>query len=452
MNKIQNIQQYLRLNFPILWNVKLVPALLIGVLFNLFFFGLGYLGNVIDFTKTYSYGDLWLVYFFAIIAGILSFIVWMVFYSRNNSIKRFYPMRSSDLFLEWFLSFLIIGSFALYPVSVHEGGKVRERSYVSLDEAIHGAEVLNMIAILIPEQKYQYDSRDGYSEEEGDFYSLLNYNSNEFYMSREYDVKLKGCEEVKSLLISNDKKAIKDLMNKFYALEKKHNLQSNIPLEAWFQIIYNPPTYRIHQFDQVRRSKDSYGRYTSAYYLNYENLNNSYSRIVKAHLNEEDSRAYLLTALYFALGLSVLVFSFRVTSGKLWLIALVILGVVGLLWGFLAALTNASSGVVHFLFWIGLFIYLLLDLSFRARDKRNKGKLSMLMAIFIWFLPAILLLLYGLVSSIAYSYHDWDEPSSLYQRMRDFGLTFMWLNLAFTIAIMWFASKFVRRWKSLPDE
>ena len=46
------IQKYLLINYPLLWNTKIVPVVFYGLLFHIIFFTLGYFNGSIDFTES----------------------------------------------------------------------------------------------------------------------------------------------------------------------------------------------------------------------------------------------------------------------------------------------------------------------------------------------------------------------------------------------------------------
>ena len=107
----KNIQKYLLINHPLLWNLKIVPVSAFLILFNIIFILLGYLNGAIDFTETdndYSRNDNDdIIIFFSMMISILTAIVWLVYYLKNNALKSYYPKNNFSLFKEWLLILVV---------------------------------------------------------------------------------------------------------------------------------------------------------------------------------------------------------------------------------------------------------------------------------------------------------------------------------------------------------
>lgn len=480
MNKLNKIHNHLRLNYPILWNLKIVYALIGALIFNLLFFFIGYSSRSLFYDYYYnSYSDLAVIYFFSGIASVLSFILWMVFYSRNNAIKRFYSLTSKQLYVELLLTFVIITSFVVYPYSLQQGTLAKERSYLSEKEAMEGAEILSMVGVLIPTDRYQYEARgdnrrvnsmkqpvdnsgslieiDTLSENiatrvernknEWDC-SLLNYHSDEFYS---IDVKT-GYAETLDMLKANDSLAVKSLMVQFLNLEKKHGLVSNVSLDTWFNLIYNYPDFPVTKKNLISTSGSRYNN--GGYYLNFSSLKNSYETIIKAHQNFGFWVFFPSVYLTVALGITMLVFSFRLTSGRQWLVSVVVLGLLFLFWALTLVLTSGSL-ILSLLFWILLFAGLLIKVATTIKSKSAKGRSAIYLNLVLFGLPYILLLVYWFVGAVGEeSCHlDFGEHGRcLHSIISTNYITFINVNVLLVLVMLWFTVKQARKWKSLPDE
>ncbi len=387
---LKKIQQYLLLNYPLLWNIKIVPAFVGAFVINILFFLAGYFLTKIDFSDRYSYSSSFsgfaLIYMGAVLTAILLFIIWLVFYSKNNAFKSFYPKSSGGLYLEWILSFVIIGGFILFPFSYYQGSTSKIRSYASKQEMIKAIETLNLVKILIPTDKTSYyleyptglpedhyiksapDKHSEYSDnidssaeyvdpveyaesqnihyaEYPDFaqLSLLNYSSlNQFYISSKSDFTIRDADTVKKWLKEQNKEEISKLMDAFIALQNKHGLKSNLTKDQWLQLVYNPSKYPVGDFNLIssynyedEEAKNQYSYYYSSrnktpngYYVSYDELERSYDKIMYAHIDKDQSLAFFVITISMALSISLLVFSFRSTTGKSWLIALISMGLI----------------------------------------------------------------------------------------------------------------------------
>ena len=500
---IKNLQKYLLLNYPLLWNLKIIPALICTVLINIFFFFLGYITTEISFSYNYynNFFSNGILYFFACIATALVFILWLVFYSKNNAFKVFYPKKASSLYLEWLLIFVIILSSFSFVFSVHYGSVTKTRSNASEKEMLDAIETINMVKILIPTNKTDYfqeypseihearmnkkgqtipylseleiDSINNISgnvhyEDYPNFsqLSLLNYNIgyDEIYIPEEYNYKLKDTKLVKQWLVNNDSEKIKSLMNSFLKLVDKHHLKTNLTVDQWFNLIYNPQKFPVGDFNLIVNSSyedDSYHR--GAYYLPYYQLKNGYDDI-KSSYTTDNLEMFIYVTLCFAILFSLFVFGFRSTSGKAWLIALISMGLLLFIDGLLCLTVSGSSydsaPLLFYLFvLIIVFLFEFITIINKNRLRMNKGKSDIFANHLLAFIPIIPVVIYLIIYSISYDNripYDIDDNtnnSSLYLFMKEHTMMFSWMNIGLTFVTVWLFIKFVLlKWKSLPEE
>lgn len=520
---IKKIQQYLLLHHPVIWNIRLVPMLLILFAVHVIFFAIGYFSGDTAFTdQYYSYysptNDLGMLYFVAILVGILILIGWLVMYMRNNAFRIFYPRKTSQLYFEWILIFVVTIGIAFLPSTLTLGRVSKWRSVASYEEAQENLKMLESIRMLIPNDdpdSYNYNSNndrpipipDGvivhldeidldkysfeydkvgsivikgykgasflfYSDYEYNYY--LNYNGDNYhYESPEYIQRkreyAKSVYQIKSWLINGQKDSIISLMSSFLRLQDKHNLKANVDLNRWFKTVYNPPYFPVSEQSRIYSSNDrySYDYYSDKrdYYipsveehpfLAYQNLCSGYECVVRSYENVNDLNATIIICLCIALLLSVFVFSFRVTTGKSWLIALIASGVILFVSTLImVAISEALSyngesllALLLSLFWIALFISILVYLSVKIKDQGNKGRSNAPMNIFLWLLPCICPLIYFGCYAVFNLNGDYYERKTMEKYLE---LMFI-INAIVTIAAMWFIAVFVRKWKSIPEE
>lgn len=518
---IKKIQQYLLLNYPILWNTKIVPILLGTIIANILFFLIGYFFTSVDFNSGYNYFEVFtdngLVYFGAIVSALLLFIIWLVFYSKNNSFKVFYPRKASSLYLEWLLSFIIIFSMTLFPYSYQKGTVYKARSYVTKTEMIKAIETLNMVKILIPSYKNSYfqeyptevhqqnarmslkggntqpyidqayidsvtnstASHNVYYEDYPNFtqLSLLNYSNSyeEIYISDQYKFQINGTQKVKEWLIAQEKQNISDLMDAFLKLQEKHKLKTNLSKDQWMNLIYNPAKYPVGDFNLISpyEQGNNYDYYSyddsnpNGYYLPYYGLKSGYEKIMKAYMDDEVQEAFILVSICFALGISLLVFSFRSTSGKSWLIAFVSIGLILFINGILSVsadsliYTSFSSkiGLVFYMFvLLILFFCEIISVIIKNNNKKKKGRSDIYINHLIWFIPTVPMLIFFIVYIFAEGRCDYNTEyervnCETYTFMRDNMVAFLWGNICLTFISMWFFIQLIlRKWKGLPEE
>lgn len=525
---LKKIQQYLLLNYPLLWNIKIVPAFLGAVVINILFFLAGYFLTKIDFSDRYSYSSSFpgaaLIYMGAVLTAILLFIIWLVFYSKKNAFKSFYPKSSSGLYLEWVLSFVIICGFILFPFSYYQGSASKVRSYVSKQEMIKAVETLNLIRILIPTDKTSYyqeyptdlpsdyymksapDKHSGnldssasvaeyvdpveYAESNNVHYpdypdfaqlSLLNYGSlNQFYISSKSDFTIRDADTVKKWLRQQNKEEISRLIESFFAVQNKHNLKTNLTKDQWLQLVYNPSKYPVGDFNLItsynyedEEAKNEYSYYYSSrdntpngYYVSYDELERSYSKIMDAYVDKDGSLAFFIISITMALSISLLVFSFRSTTGKSWLIALISIGLILFINGILSFAISSPfrMDIVGLLFYIFVLLIIfsleLISVLRKNMSKKAKSRSDIYINHLIWFVPAVPALIFMAIYIIGhnqYSYNDYTyDNNRLYETylfMDEHIIEFIWANICLTFVSMWFFIQVIlRKWKSLPEQ
>lgn len=532
---IKKIQQYILIRYPLLWNIRLIPMLLIIAIINLIFFFISYAVTETALERTYysSYSaqsDLGLIYFAGILVSLLALIGWLTFYFRNNGLKTFYPRTTSKVYLEWFLVFIISAGLSFVPVTLTLGYNAKWRMMASQSEAQEVMNTLETVKMLIPEDadsyKYGTDARgirqkpipipqgmtlkldsinlDDYSFDYTDkgqivikgytgasmlFYSDYDYNYKDSdYSSYSYDYRyysdddsgqaardaarkrVETKEKLKLWLVQGQKDSIIALMNDFISLQKKHGIQGNLTAEQWYQRINNPPFFPVNRNTRIVAhivSSDSYDYYdyydesteniplnNKKYYLGYDELNNGYRNIINNYYYDDFIEGLTLFCLCFSIVLSIFIFSFRITTGRSWLLAFVAAGVLLFVTILLSvAIVQAGeywrgeAGLLIFLIiWLLIFAGILAYLLIKVGSKGNKGYSNVPFNIFMWLVPCICPLVYFIIMCV-------DELNdSAYYDYSDDVMSMFWFNAGFIIIIMWLVSLFARRWKSLPEE
>lgn len=481
--------------------------ILIGA--NLAFFGFGYLSTDTAFDRSYSYysrsSDLGLLYFFSILVGILLLIGWLVFYSRNNGFKAFYPRTGLQVYLEWILIFVIMIGITSIPFSLTEGYVTKWKSAASEKDVQKAIVLLDKIELLIPtdNQNFRYDGEydlpisipdeinlkadsvdlnlfaTEYSQKYGITIkgytgpSLLFYKDYNYRYYRNYDDSeseksktIKRQQAVKDLLLHNEKDSIYALMNDFYTLLNKHNIKYNFTADMWIERIYNPPFFPVNNSTEIERYYPYNNKYYSEsdyeYYntgsipcLPYEEISSGYEQIQRYYNNQEDIEWISLFCMCVALCISIFIFSFRMTGGKPWLISFVATGIMIFATVLLAVALGESLGwrneeiiiIFVFLLWIGIFAGLLGRILFKINNKQNKGRSRIYMNLLVWLVPCLLPLLFFTVAAHA------EFSDERYWKLEQEDLTAMfWINIPLVIIGMYFISRLVRRWKSIADE
>lgn len=448
-------QKYLLLNYPLLWNIKILPIGLTILGLNLLFFFFGYISGKFDFQKTsyYSYRNEDLLYFIAGFTSVLTFIIWLIFYLKNNAFKSFYPKKSISLYYEWILIFILVSTNALYCFSYNQGIVLRQKNQVPYKQFEKDVNILDKIRILIPSYITSFDETDVANpneQKDSVVTSLLNYPENESFGFRSFPyVNSTNLNTVKQWLIEDKKDSIKLLIQQYLDLQKKHNLETNLTVDKWFDLIYHYPDFPINPQNYIERKKPVYDYSNKhVYYVQYYNLTNGYQQINYVLENSlSKTEQFLLTTLYISLFISIALFSFRVTSGKSWLISLVVAGLLIFIFGIAVAffdiLFNYDDEFIIIMlvisFWYGLFIIMIIYLANLILNHLPKRKSPVILNLSIWLIPILPLIIY---------FTKFVDKSIF----RNYPNLFFWINLIFVNIIFFFLMKPIKKLRALPEE
>lgn len=503
----KNIQKYLLINYPLLWNTKVVATTFILIVINLIFFFIGLEKGKLDFFENdnnYNYDDEAVVIFFSILVSILLLILWLVFYFKNNSFKSFYPKRTLSLFKEWFIVLFISFLISLFTSSYYYGKDVRMRSYFTEQEAKNRCEILSKASFFV-EGSYSNNYYDeDYDEiqvaeaskvsviaadtavaandsikfngKKYSYFSLLNKNVNSYsFFDHESDSIRK--KTIKTWLVNQQKDSIKSVFKKYLTIAKEHNLKANIDENKWLNLVYDYPNFvnyreigssnmNYEYYDNVNQPQDSLNKYIKVvngvkyeyykYFVPEKSLNYNYDKISEAWVAPNMSFASILISFYFAIGLSLLIFGFRVTSGRNWLIAVISLGIISILLGIFSIIIRSdySFAVAVILLTLFTFIYFIVTIS----RKKSKNISGVILNAMLWLFPSFFPLIYYVILEVLRDLaqaHPVDYLQSEYypaiQFLKDYGIIFAYLNIAFIIIFMLFLSVKIKQWRGLAE-
>lgn len=508
----KNIQKYLLINHPLLWNTKVIPATAVLLIINIIFFIIGYNDGQLDFNESennYNYDNEATVIFFSIFLSILFIIIWLVYYLKNNSFKSFYPQYNFSLFKEWLVIFFIGFLTSLFTFSYLFGADVRVRGYYSEKEAKERCATLSMGSYFVDgsySNNYSddgtytavveqpvvdavttVDSTGGYRNDSivfkgkhYNYFSLMNKNLNSYTF---FDYKTDSLHKLKmkTWLANQENDSIKLLFKKYLAIAKEHNLKANIDENKWFSLIESYPDFNDYKLignsgngeyyygQQSNVQFDSVNKYlkdvtlhnntqTYEYYRHYvpeKELNYNYDKISEAYTSPNFSFITVLIALHIGLGISLVLFSFRVTSGRSWLIAVVSLGILNILFGIFTLIlgNDYTYAVLLMLTTIFCVIYFFVTLV----RKKGKNISGILINAMLWLIPGFFPIIYYIVLQIlqrnSYAYPEM-RLSPHYETIRfmeDNAVIFFYLNFAFVVLMMVLFSFKIKKWRGLAE-
>jgi len=466
-------QKYLLVNNPLLWNMKIVPAVCFAMVFHVVFFLIGYANGKIDFTaeRDYDITD-GIVIFFSVLVTLLFFVIWFVFYFRNNAYKSFYHLRPNHLFKEWLLLLLVCLLNVSYSISFVTGKTLRVRSYYSYEETLRRCDIIDDASTFITSE-YDYvrpvnedgtfnpDSTFTYNKVRYPYNSLMNKSGESFYI----DWDDKKHTDIHLLMQKNDTAAVKKMMTDYLAIAHEHGLKGNVNVEKWFALTYHYPEFT--EYELIGRGNETETiiengvaqavKPTYKYFLPQEMLADNYEILARNWIKPiiPDESIYLI--LYLSLGLSVFFFAFKATNIRSWIISIIGSGLLFVVMGIMATIFRSES--VFLVYWLALSAVFTTHFFVKLYGRQDKGFSGISLNLMLWSLPAFLPLVYGLVMEIFdhVTYlkqpdgttkifntpqHDWLEAN--------LGI-FIFINILLVIAMMGFLTTQIRRWKALAE-
>lgn len=150
--------------------------------------------------------------------------------------------------------------------------------------------------------------------------------------------------------------------------------------------------------------------------------------------------------LTYSLMISVLAFSYRLTSGISWFLATVANGI--LVYGLIKFVTHFATysnryviALIALLVLIVIIFYIYIKIQTKIKQKLDKGNSYMYMNILIWYVPFIVPLC--IFSCLAVLGNTVSSETMM---------VIFWINLFITIALMWPIANMVKQWTALTDE
>ena len=265
----KKVNQYLITHYPLVWNLKLVWILAIGLFLNLTAFINGYLSfynpsQLLDYNPfNIFYQDLFAIYYFFI--SLIILIIWLYYYFKNNRFKSNLPTSRNYLFKEFLGVFSVLFLFLCIPTVFTAGLKIHIANLIS-DEKY--AEDVDLINTATP---YTLDETYGYSN----FSRNLAVPVFDTLVS-ETDVKKAFQEEIDSLnkeLYGNLERKLEEpyFRNPQFNNLLVERLKGKIDLDA------DDFSHRYNSYQEIIIKEDTLGRTDVEYHSKYFTLNSLYN-------------------------------------------------------------------------------------------------------------------------------------------------------------------------------
>ena len=408
---MKKLFQFLLIKYPLLWNTRFPVMLAVTGISNLLYFFIGW-----SFTSHFpevryeiesSYFESGL-FLSALILQILIFILWLYFYFRNNAYKAFYPIKKSYLLAEFFLVLFLSTLNIFLFISWKSGVIAGTKSKYSTEKITAYKAIINKAAPFRLQYKSQYEQHQycgtpmsmKYSAVEAepiypgnlisDAYcckdSILSYY--QFCDFPFYENDTEKRELVKAnqeLLRERNPTKIKEILEDYNAVLAEFDKAELTGIERIAENVFMREDFEIHPSAFRENEADYYG------YYDLNNIDNIVSVIDDNMEPDLDYWIVALVHLFIGLGFALAIISFRITSVKEWLIALVAAGVLATILGLfnlLFGLTDETFGL-SYLFCMGIFILLAL---FGRLINLKKSIQGVCINLALWCAPYVFLL------------------------------------------------------------
>lgn len=482
---IKRLNQYLLTNYPVIWNLKLVPLslLIVAALLCLFIIGYVTTNNTIDNGNSIFEISYYLIYAGSILAAILIFIFWLVQYNKYNGLKAHYPRSAKSLYVEWLLIFVLCSFICFLPNSLSHGKASKIKSAATEQECKEIISLLRKVNALNPTNTYTFSLGSkqkpllvGDAEVDRTKFdrNLFNYEENAltpenpieyvgpsylYFKDNDYATYYKGNEEeeiVHRWLVNQEKDSIQATLQAFIDLQNKYKLKSNITLDYWMSLVYNPPLYPVDEDKLIMPNDYEIINHVTEKYTQYDKLSNYYLNIDSEYKDNFFQQWNWLISLIVGLGLSTMVFSARFTSGKSWIFAFLAVGVIGfafsIIIGILAIIDYFSlfTPVIYPALWLMLFTVVTYMTILKVVNERHKGRSNIYINIGIWFIPAIVPIIYQIYAYIRYLM-SYDYFTDRLENSDSWHTVFV-ISIIFSCIVMYPAIMLLRKWKALPED
>lgn len=508
---LKQINKQLLEKYPLLWNMRVADFTLLILLVHVLHLILGYVSfSGVERMRWHRPDSMFFSSSFAvfsIIGSFVVFILWLIRYFRNNAFKSFYPYRNSRLFAEFLILFAISLLNITYYYSYTFGYVLHARLSTNYTLARQDRDIYHKIAPFLGDDKqsyaleqrcypapfpmekryletqtqdsagytsvageadYEYTGSDGhiYTREAilrmtgGYQHSYLN-----FCDYRQYDpVEEANASKGSELLQRGDAREIRAAMTAFLKVCDRYQIKYRIDAEEWFRWVYNPPYYPLrytlyHLQDYENTNfNDEALLTTSAYnpngfYLQADRLQTILDNTLKVHRYQVDAGPFCVL-IYIALSLALLIYTFRISSRRIWLISLLGICLLSLFVGALSAImisgSNSGEGVLI------LYLFLIAAFLAAAMGATHKTVSGVALTWFIWTAPFILPILAAVYMIRERSATDYISgmyrPSSLVHWISGNYTGFLLICIPVYMLLILALTPLCRKWQALPED
>lgn len=275
-------------------------------------------------------------------------------------------------------------------------------------------------------------------------------------------------KETHQLLKGNQKAVIQTLLNDYTKLADEYKIGYRFKDKQWIDYVYNPPYYFVnYELTTPSHYNQTLGKDFKKDYFAQADLENSLSMIQKAKDGVLEPFAFLIF-LYIGLGIALLIYTFRTSTMRTWVISIVgsmviffIYFCIYFLFGMIVFNVNETSAFILLLLFIATFFTLALSGILTGKRKLISG---VNLNWSIWTFGGIMPICVGLYNSYLswkypYDYHYEDVPAGYkytqhphQEWINDNWEMIFFVNLILVLIFIWLIIPVVKKWKAMPEE
>ena len=162
MKTIKKINKYLVEHYPLIWNTKLVWMLAFAIIVHFTFFIAGFLSvnTQSDVSSHYNLEGFYYdspAFLIGVLTSIISLLIWIIFYLKNNAFKNFYPLKKGTLFIQFCILFLIFFTNITHYYSYKKGVTSKIKTLYNWNEIDTDIKKFNNAAIFFLKNRTNYE-------------------------------------------------------------------------------------------------------------------------------------------------------------------------------------------------------------------------------------------------------------------------------------------------------
>jgi hypothetical protein len=454
---LKKINNYLLVNYPLLWNTKVFIVLGVSILAHIVFFLIGYasffnIRQIYMEQEMYAFFAKFQVMMYITLVIVLAILIWLIFYLRNNAFKNFYPISVNylrkEFLIVWFILFSLSTTYFSYAYGKHkitlhltkhlnplEDIKIINQAKCFLPfemdpfesnnscDSIQWRDSINNLTNYLPKNndscydyspKYETESEydeavatemaselpaNSYEQKMREVsYSYLNFCSNQYHFYLDSNNTEVYSENAKKWLKNKDKAAIKQCLTAYFNIMAKYETKYNANVDTLVNWCFEDTLYTVNNTLNNSAYYNDYGKYLPLNTIESSFLENAIESVVTERNKSFIDLFEWELFFYFSLSMSFMLMMFRLTRLKPWLISIVGLGIWSIIFAILGQFLDKNTQYV----FLGLSFFALFYAIYLIQKKKRKMMAAIWLNWFVFSMLAIFPLLIFIIKENTY--------------------------------------------------